>query len=61
MERSVLFYLNVLDQLSMLCYELPKISKFLQEFGEEQGVVRVVGLQVEPQSVNDTFLNAFDM
>ena len=45
----------------MLCYKLPKVGQFLQELGEEESVVGVVGLKMEPQSMNDTFLNALNV
>lgn len=40
----------------MLGDQLPEVGQFLQQPGEEEVVVRVVGQQVEPQCLNDAFL-----
>lgn len=55
-QRGVLRCLDFLHQLSMLGDQLPEVSQFLQQSGEEEAVVGVVGQQVEPQCLNDAFL-----
>lgn len=56
MQRGVLRRLDVLHQLSMLGDQLPEVGQLLQQPGEEEAVVGVVGQQVEPQCLNDAFL-----
>lgn len=60
MQRCVLCLLDLLHQLRVLGDQLPKVSQFLQQLGEEEGVIRVVGQQVELQHVHDAFLHALD-
>ncbi len=55
-QRRVLCCLDFLHQLSMLGDQLPEVGQFLQQPGEEEVVVRVVGQQVEPQCLNNAFL-----
>lgn len=40
----------------MLGDQLPEVSQLLQQSGEEEAVVRVIGQQVEPECLNDAFL-----
>lgn len=47
-QRRVLRCFDFLHQLSMLGDQLPEVSQLLQESGKEEGVVGVVGQQVEP-------------
>lgn len=49
--------LNDLHQLSMLCDKLSEVSHFLEEFGEEEDVIRVVALQVKFQDVHNALLH----
>lgn len=60
-ERHVLCFLDLLDQLSMLGDQLPEVGQFLQQLGEEEGVVWVVGQQVEPQHLNNVLLHALNV
>jgi len=53
--------LNYLNKLSMLCDKLPEVSHFLEEFWEEEGVIRMVGLQVKFQYVHDALLHFFNV
>lgn len=45
-QRGVLRRLDLLDQLSVLRDQLPEVGQLLQQPGEEEGVVGVVGQQV---------------
>lgn len=56
MQPRVLCFLDVLHQLSMLGDQLPQIGQFLQQSGEQEVVVGVVGQQVEPQHLDDALL-----
>jgi len=55
-QRRVLRHLDLLHQLSMLGDQLPEVGQFLQQSREEEVVVRVVGQQVEPECLNNAFL-----
>lgn len=55
-QRRVLCFLDVLHQLSVLRDQLPEVSQFLQQSGEQEAVVGVVGQQVEPQHLHDGLL-----
>lgn len=60
MQRCVLCLLDLLHELRVLGDQLPQVGKFLQQLGEEECVVRVVGQQVELQHVHDALLHALD-
>lgn len=55
-QGSFLCRLNFLHQLSMLSDQLPEVSQLLQQPGEKEGVIWVIGQQVEPQRLNNVFL-----
>lgn len=62
MERGLRFsLLNHLDQLSILRDQLPQVSHLLQQFGEEVGRLRMVGLEVLVQSLKDAVLNVLHL
>ena len=46
-KRSVFCLFDLLHQLSVLGDKLPEVGEFLQQLGEEESVVRVVGQQME--------------
>lgn len=56
MQRRILQCLDFLHQLSVLGDQLPEVGQFLQQPGEEEVVVGVVGQQVELQCLDDAFL-----
>lgn len=45
----------------MLGDQLTEVGQFLQQIGEEEGVVWVVGQQVELQNLNNVLLHALDV
>lgn len=45
----------------MLGDQLTEVGQFLQQIGEEEGVVWVVGQQVEPQHLNNVLLHALNV
>lgn len=53
--------LNDLNKLSVLCDKLSEIGHFLEEFGEEEDVIRMVGLQVKFQYVHDALLHLLNV
>lgn len=55
---SLLDYLN---KLSMLCDQLSEVCHFLEEFWEEEGVVRMVVLQVKFQYMHNALLHFFNV
>lgn len=46
-QRRVLCLFDLLHQLCMLSDQLPEVSQFLQQPGEEESVVRMIGQQME--------------
>lgn len=56
MQRRVFGGLDLLHQLSVLGHQLAQVGQFLQQSGEEEGVVGVVGQQVEPQRLHNSLL-----
>lgn len=61
MQRRILRLLDLLHQLRVLGDQLPQVGQLLQKLGEEEGVVRVVGQQVEPQDLHDALLHTLDV
>ncbi|EPY87023.1 hypothetical protein CB1_000279021 [Camelus ferus] len=55
--RVRLCLLDDLHQLRVLRDQLPQVCQFLEEFWEEEDVVRMVALQVEPQNVHNALLH----
>ncbi|TNN37965.1 hypothetical protein EYF80_051874 [Liparis tanakae] len=48
-------------QLGVLRDQLPEVSQLLQQLGEEEGVVGVIGQQVELQHLHDALLHPLDV
>lgn len=60
-QRRVLSLFDLLHQLRVLGDQLPQVGQFLQQPREQEGVVRVVGQQVELQHLHDVLLHPLDV
>lgn len=60
-KRGVLCLFDLLHQLCMLSDKLPEVRQFLQQLGEKESVIGVIGQQMELEHVHDALLHLLDV